>query len=102
MHYRWPQREQCGAGDVGYGVALGRDPVSQPIEMLALRDIPQSFIAVGLFVVVVVASLDIVRHRLRLTEVVREAPGVVSITVSGRRLEKLRAPAVLGSMMPSG
>src|SRR5205085_363848 len=32
-----------------------------------------------------------VRHRLRVDRVVREAPGVVSIAVSGRHLDELRA-----------
>jgi len=32
-----------------------------------------------------------VRHRLRVTEVKREAPGVVSIVIGGRHLEELRA-----------
>jgi len=33
------------------------------------------------------------RHRLRLAEVVPEGPGVVSLRISGRRLERLRAEA---------
>jgi predicted ferric reductase len=34
------------------------------------------------------------RHRLRVERVVREGPGVVSVEVGGRRLERLRARAV--------
>lgn len=50
----------------GYGLVLVRDPVAQVADMLtAMADMPQAFIALGLFVVVVVSSLAIVRHRLR-------------------------------------
>ncbi|MBX5473807.1 MAG: ferredoxin reductase family protein [Thermoleophilia bacterium] len=36
-------------------------------------------------------ALGYVRHRLRVAEVVAEAPGVVSLRIEGRRLERLRA-----------
>src|SRR5581483_5372449 len=36
-------------------------------------------------------ALGYVRHRLRVVEVVAEAPGVVSLRIEGRRLERLRA-----------
>lgn len=50
----------------GYGLALGRDPLAQVGWMLtSMGDMPQAFGALGLFVLVVVTSLVVVRHRLR-------------------------------------
>lgn len=50
---------------LGYGLALGQDPVTQAIAMITtMQDMPQAFIALVLFVLVVTTSLVIVRHRL--------------------------------------
>lgn len=50
---------------IGYSLALERDPVTQAITMITtMADMPQAFIAVALFVIVVVSSLVIVRHKL--------------------------------------
>ncbi|HVN62956.1 MAG TPA: ferredoxin reductase family protein [Gaiellaceae bacterium] len=38
-----------------------------------------------------VPALQLVRHRLRVAEVVDEGPGVVSVRIVGRRLDRLRA-----------
>lgn len=50
----------------GYGLALGRTPVEQLVVMVGtMADLPQAFIALGLFVIVVVSSLRTVRRNLR-------------------------------------
>ncbi|TFD81948.1 hypothetical protein E3T54_01270 [Cryobacterium sp. Sr8] len=50
---------------LGYRLALGQDPVTQAIAMVTtMQDMPQAFIALALFVLVVTTSLVIVRHRL--------------------------------------
>jgi ferredoxin-NADP reductase len=40
---------------------------------------------------VAVPFINVLRHRLRIAEVVREGPGVVSLHIGGRRLDKMRA-----------
>jgi len=50
---------------IGYGLALGRDPVAQAITMITtMPDLPQAFIALTILVLVVLTSLVIVRHKL--------------------------------------
>lgn len=50
----------------GYGLALGESPAEQVVIMIGtMADMPQAFIALGLFVVVVVTSLAIVRRHER-------------------------------------
>lgn len=50
---------------LGYGLALGRDPVTEAIAMITqMNDMPQAFIALTLLVLVVTTSLVIVRHRM--------------------------------------
>ncbi|TFD13105.1 hypothetical protein E3T42_14540 [Cryobacterium sp. TMT4-10] len=50
---------------ISYGLALGRNPVAEAIAMItSMPDMPQAFIALVLFVLVVVTSLVIVRHKL--------------------------------------
>jgi predicted ferric reductase len=50
----------------GYGLELGRNPVEQVLAMLGtMADMPQAFIALGLFVIVVVTSLVVVRRHER-------------------------------------
>lgn len=50
----------------GYGLALGRNPVEQVVAMVGtMADMPQAFIALGLFVIVVVSSFVVVRRHAR-------------------------------------
>ena len=50
---------------IGYGIALSQNPLETAVTMItSMVDMPLAFIALGLFLVVVITSLVIVRHRL--------------------------------------
>jgi predicted ferric reductase len=50
---------------IGYGMALGRNPVAEAIAMITtMNDMPQAFISLTLFALVVTTSLVIVRRKL--------------------------------------
>ncbi|MFS0731913.1 ferredoxin reductase family protein [Microbacterium sp. 1P10UB] len=48
---------------VGYGMSAGIDPIAEIEAMLALPDMPLAFVAMGLFIAVVVTSLVAVRRK---------------------------------------
>ncbi|MEA2591369.1 MAG: hypothetical protein QOD62_1200, partial [Actinomycetota bacterium] len=74
-------------------LATGNDFIANP----ANRTLWVAFYVLSLGLLVtyraVVPVRNAFRHRLRVASVVEEAPGVVSIYVTGRRLEELRAEA---------
>src|SRR5258705_79746 len=89
----------------GYALADHQGVLAETRTVLAYPDVLAATAGLGLFVGVGVLSAravprriglpvrNAVRHRLRVTAVVEEAPGVVSVYVTGQRLEELRAEA---------
>jgi predicted ferric reductase len=51
---------------VGYAIALNLDPLEMAVMMVtSMSDMPLAFVSLGLFLLVVITSLVIVRHRLK-------------------------------------
>jgi len=74
-------------------LATGNDFIAHPANRILW--VAFYVLSLGLLVTyrAVVPVRNAFRHRLRVASVVEEAPGVVSIYVTGRRLEELRAEA---------
>jgi predicted ferric reductase len=74
-------------------LATGNDFINHPANRFVW--VTLYLLCLGLLVAyrAVIPVRNALRHRLRVASVVEEAPGVVSIYVTGRRLEELRAAA---------
>ncbi|MEW9529763.1 ferric reductase-like transmembrane domain-containing protein [Microbispora sp. NPDC049125] len=75
----------------GHQLATGNEFVAAPAARTAWYALYLTVAAAVVWYRFVTPVRQAVRHRLRVSRVVAEAPGVVSLHLSGRRLERLRA-----------
>ncbi|GII78625.1 ferric reductase [Sphaerisporangium rufum] len=77
----------------GHQVATGEQFAGDPVARAAWYGLYLAVAAVLVWFRFLVPARLALRHRLRVAEVVQEAPGVVSVYLAGRRLDGLRAEA---------